>query len=124
MGRLLLVFALIGVVAGAAGAASPPGRADAIADLRAAIDEEQRALELLSKTPPRWQTADDKLNGAQRHLDSVISYVTTVGSAALERDLRDVREADTWARILAQRPHSNPDEDAAIGRSKLEQALK
>ncbi len=124
MGRVALVLVALGLLAGVAGAAAPPGRTQALFALAQAIEDEQFALDRLRRTPPRWTTAFNRLYGVPNRLWPVVQYASTVGAAQTERDLETAREHDWYAedqilRALGERPYEL---DEAIRR--LEAALK
>ena len=102
MRRLVLVVALIGVFTGSAGAAPAPGRTEAVGELQAAIEDEQRALELLRKTPPRVQTARDRLYRSTERLNGVYDFLSaTPGAAAAQQNIGRARSDDYAAANLA-----------------------
>lgn len=105
MGRLALIVAAAALVSGAAGSAAPvpvETRAAAILELQAAIEDEQRALELLKRTPPRVQTARDRLYRSADRLNGIYDFLSaTPGAAAAQQNIGRARSDDYTAANLA-----------------------
>ncbi len=107
MRRLVAVLGVAALVSGAAGAAPVPveTRTQALLELLAAIADEQRALELLRKDPPRRDTAAARLGSSRDRLAAVKAFLSSAPGAAAaealvdEAWLADVRARDaTWRR--------------------------
>lgn len=89
------------LLSGGAGAASVPveSRAAALIELRAAIEDEERALELMLKDPPRRDTARGRLAASRDRLAGVRDFLSTVpGAAAAETMVQDAWQTDVRAR--------------------------
>ncbi|HEX4930741.1 MAG TPA: hypothetical protein VFV62_08510, partial [Gaiellaceae bacterium] len=78
MWRLLSVLAAGTLVASAASATPAPveTRTQALLELQAAIEDEQRALELLRKDPPRRETAATRLATSRDRLAGIRQFLS------------------------------------------------
>jgi hypothetical protein len=84
------VLAGAALVAGVARAAEPiETRTGAVLDLQAAIADEQRALELLRKEPPRRETAGLRLVDSRVRLLKVKGFVSATPGAAVAESIID-----------------------------------
>lgn len=105
MGRITLIITAAALVFGAAGSAAIPApvpvetRAEAILELTAAIEDEQRALELLRKDPPRRDTASIHLGKALGRLGGIKGFLSKApGAQAGESAVDQAWHADLRAR--------------------------
>ena len=105
MGRLLLIIGIAALLYGAVGSAAPvpiQTRAQAVEELQAAIEDERRALELLKRTPPRVQTARDRLYRSADRLNGLYDFLSaTPGAAAAQQNIGGARSDDYAAANLA-----------------------
>lgn len=110
--RIAPVLVAVALAAGAARAAAPEpveSRAGALSELRAAIADEQRALELLRKDPPRYDTAALRLRDSRDRLANVRGYLSGVPGAAVAEAMvdeawhTDVRARDATWRLEAEK---------------------
>jgi len=105
VGRLALIIAVAALLSGAAGSAAPVPvgtRAQAVEELQAAIEDERRALELLKKTPPRVQTARDRIYRSADRLNGIYDFLSaTPGAAAAQQSIGGARSDDYAAANLA-----------------------
>src|SRR5687768_860274 len=122
---VVLVAAVLAVGASAARNPVPvKTRAEAVEQLKAAIEDELRVIELIKKKPPRVETARDRIDRAVDRLLGVEEFLSTVpGGAAAEQATRSAMSDDFTAYLLISTP-GGPD---ALGRSRaiehLERAL-
>lgn len=101
MRRLAAVLGAAALVASAAGAAPVPveSRAAALIELQAAIADEQRALELVRRDPPRRDTARLRLKASLDRLAGVRDFLSaTPGAQAGEALVDQAWTADIQAR--------------------------
>jgi hypothetical protein len=121
MRKAVVVLAVAVLVTGVAGAASVPveTRAAALLELQAAIEDEQRALELMRKDPPRREAAANRLASARDRLAGVRDFLSTApGAGAAEARVGEAWQTDVEARDAVWR---REDESAvALIRQALE----
>src|SRR5688500_17275083 len=125
MWRLPAVLGVAALAAGAAGAAPAPieSRTAAVLELQAAIADEERALELLRKVPPRHETALQRIDTSADRLRQVRDFLSrTPGAAGAERSLSGALSADLLARFALGWDPPNADAGEAI--AQLQEALK
>jgi len=80
-------------------------RADAAEQLRAAIEDELRVIELIKKEPPRVETARSRIDSSTARLNGVVEYLSGVpGAAAAENAAMSARGADYGAYLLISAP--------------------
>jgi len=99
MWRFVAVLGAAVLAVSAAGAAPVPvqTRTQAILELRAAIEDERRALELLKKDPPHLRAARDRIYGAADRVNGVYDFLSTVPNAAAGQDALGGARADDYA---------------------------
>jgi hypothetical protein len=99
-------------------------RAEALAELKAAIQDELRAIDLIEKVPPRIETARERLDRSHRRLGGISDYLSTVPGATAAENAVGSAGADDWAAYGLISTPGGPDE---LGRSRaiefLERAL-
>jgi hypothetical protein len=99
-------------------------RAEAVTQLRAAIEDELRVIELIKKKPPRVETARDRIDKSVARLLGVGDYLSGVpGGKAAEDAVNGARSDDWTAYTLI----SAPGGPSALGQRRaieyLERAL-
>jgi len=98
------------ILVGPAAAAPLPripvdSRAEAEEQLRAAIADELRVIELIKKEPPRIETARSRIDSSTARLNGVVEYLSGVpGAAAAENAAMSARGADYGAYLLISAP--------------------
>ena len=98
------------ILVGAAAAAPLPripvdSRAEAQEQLRAAIADEQRVIELIKKEPPRIETARQRIDSSTSRLNGVVDYLSEVpGAGAAEDGAMNARGLDHGAYLLISAP--------------------
>jgi hypothetical protein len=126
--RVVVVLLAAAVLAvGASGARNPvpvKTRAEAVVQVKAAIEDERRVIELIRKKPPRVETARDRIDRGVDRLLGVGNFLSTVpGGAAAEAAVNGALSDDFAAYLLISAP-GGPD---ALGQSRaiehLERAL-
>ena len=125
MWKLPAVLGVAALAAGAASASPAPieSRAAAVLELQAAIADEERALELLRKVPPRHETALQRIDTSAERLERIRDFLSrTPGAANAERALSGAVQNDGLARFALGWDPPNADAGEAIKR--LQEALK
>jgi len=127
--RVVAVAVLVSgiLVLGASAARNPvpvKTRTEAAEQLKLAIEDELRVIELIKKKPPRVQTARDRIDRGVDRLLGVVDYLSTVpGGGAAEAAVSGALSDDFTAYLLISAP-GGPD---ALGQSRaiehLERAL-
>ncbi|MGH3070648.1 MAG: hypothetical protein ACRDNB_00070 [Gaiellaceae bacterium] len=102
MWRVTAALGVAAIAIGAAPAAPLPtvpvdSRAEAVAQLKAAIEDELRVVDLIRKEPPRVETARSRIDQSRSRLDGVYDYVSTVPGGAAAEDAVAGARADDWA---------------------------
>jgi hypothetical protein len=101
MGRVVAVAAVAALITGAAWSAAPEPietRTQALLELQAAIEDEQRALELLRKSPPRIDSASARIRSSMERLQGVNGFLSrTPGADKVEQALNRASDADAVA---------------------------
>jgi hypothetical protein len=99
MWRLAAVLGAAVLAAGTAGAAPVPvqTRAEAIENLRTAIEDEKRALELLQKDPPHLRAARDRIRRSADLVSGIYDFLSGVPNAAAGQDALGGARADDYA---------------------------
>jgi hypothetical protein len=97
--RLAAVLGAAALVVSAAGAAPIPvqTRAEAVANLKSAIEDEKRAIELLKKDPPHLRAARARIRTAADHVSGIYDFLSTVPNAAAGQDALGGARADDYA---------------------------
>ena len=110
MWRFAAVLGAAALAAGAAGAAPVPvqTRAQAVAQLKAAIEDERRALELLKKDPPHLRAARDRIYRAADRVNGVYDFLSGVPDAAAGQDALGGARADDYAAAHLLPTHYGP----------------
>jgi hypothetical protein len=115
MWRVAAVFcgALLLTMAAAAAPVVPvpvDTRAEAIAQLKAAIEDELRVIELIRKKPPRVETARDRIDQSRARLSGVYDYLSTVPGAGAAEGAVATARADDWAAYVLISAPGGPDD--------------
>lgn len=99
MWRVAVVVGAAALVAGAAGAKPIPveTRAEAVDQLKAAIEDERRAIELLKKDPPHLRAARDRIYTSGDRVSGVYDFLSGVPNAAAGQDALGGARADDYA---------------------------
>jgi len=99
MWRVAAVVAAAALVVGSAGAKPIPveTRAEAVAQLKAAIQDELRAIELLKKDPPHLRAARDRIYMSGDRVSGVYDFLSAVPNAAAGQDALGGARADDYA---------------------------
>jgi hypothetical protein len=127
--RVCAALGVAAIVVGAAVAAPLPRipvdtRAEAEAQLRAAIEDEQRVIELIRKSPPRIETARQRIDSSTARLNGVVDYLSAVpGAAAAESAAMSARGFDYGAYLLISAPGGPSDLGKRRAIELLERAI-
>jgi len=99
MSRLAVVLGAAVLAVSTAGAAPIPvqTRAQAVAQLKAAIEDELRAIELLKKNPPHLRAARDRIYASGDRVSGVYDFLSTVPNAAAGQNALGGARADDYA---------------------------
>ena len=110
MRRFAAVLGAAALTVGTAGAAPVPvqTRTQAVASLKAAIEDERRALELLKKDPPHLRAARDRIYRAADRVNGVYDFLSGVPDAAAGQDALGGARADDYAAAHLLPTHYGP----------------
>ena len=110
MWRFAAVLGAAALVVSAAGAAPVPvhTRTQAVLELKAAIEDELRALELLKKDPPHLRAARDRIYGSADRVNGVYDYLSGVPNAAAGQEALGGARADDYASAHLLPTHYGP----------------
>lgn len=101
MGRVVFVLLVAALITGAARSAGPDPvetRTQALLELSAAIEDEERALAMLKRDPPAYLAAEARLDRAADRLNEVMNYLSGIeGARVAEEHVRLAIDRDQLA---------------------------